>query len=137
MSEMARIGNLAGADFMLVTEFEKLSSEVEEKKVGNNLIVRQKFNGSANFKLIEVATSNIISSGSVPIRRLKFKKDNSLSLFSDKISISVSRQITRKIGGKVNVSSGGSANDTQNVRNAEKRADESMKKLEESVKDDW
>lgn len=137
MSEMARIGNLAGADFMLVTEFEKLSSEVEERKVGNNLIVRQKFNGSANFKLIEVATSNIISSGSVPIRRLKFKKDNSLSLFSDKISISVSRQITRKIGGKVNVSSGGSANDTQNVRNAEKRADESMKKLEESVKDDW
>jgi hypothetical protein len=137
MSEMARIGNLAGADFMLVTEFEKLSSEVEERKVGNNLIVRQKFNGSANFKLIEVATSNIISSGSVPIRRLKFKKDNSLSLFSDKISISVSRQITRKIGGKVNASSGGSANDTQNVRNAEKRADESMKKLEESVKDDW
>ena len=137
MSEMARIGNLAGADFMLVTEFEKLSSEVEEKKVGNNLIVRQKFNGSANFKLIEVATSNIISSGSVPIRRLKFKKDNSLSLFSDKISISVSRQITRKIGGKVNASSGGSGDDTQNVRNAEKRADESMKKLEESVKDDW
>ena len=137
MSEMARIGNLAGADFMLVTEFEKLSSEVEEKKVGNNLIVRQKFNGSANFKLIEVATSNIISSGSVPIRRLKFKKDNSLSLFSDKISISVSRQIIRKIGGKVNASSGGSGDDTQNVRNAEKRADESMKKLEESVKDDW
>ena len=137
MSEMARIGNLAGADFMLVTEFEKLSSEVEEKKVGNNLIVRQKFNGSANFKLIEVATSNIISSGSVPIRRLKFKKDNSLSLFSDKISISVSRQITRKIGGKVNASSAGSGDDTQNVRNAEKRADESMKKLEESVKDDW
>ena len=137
MSEMARIGNLAGADFMLVTEFEKLSSEVEEKKVGNNLIVRQKFNGSANFKLIEVATSNIISSGSVPIRRLKFKKDNSLSLFSDKISISVSRQITRKIGGKVNASSGGSGDDTQNVRNAEKRADEGMKKLEESVKDDW
>ncbi len=31
MTEMARIGNLAGADFMLVTEFEKLSSEVEEK----------------------------------------------------------------------------------------------------------
>ena len=137
MSEMARIGNLAGADFMLVTEFEKLSSEVEERKVGNNLIVRQKFNGSANFKLIEVATSNIISSGSVPIRRLKFKKDNSLSLLSDKISISVSRQITRKIGGKVNISSGGSANETQNVINAEKRAAESMKKLEESVKDDW
>ena len=70
-------------------------------------------------------------------RILKFKKDNSLSLFSDKVSISVSRQVTRKIGGKVNASSGGSGDDTQNVRNAEKRADESMKKLEESVKDDW
>ena len=137
MTEMARIGNLAGADFMLVTEFEKLSSEVEERKVGNNVIIRQNFNGSANFKVIEVATSNIISSGSVPIRKLKFKKDNSLSQFSDKISVSVSRQITRKLGGKVNVGSGGSGDDTQNVRNAQKRADESMKKLEESVKDDW
>ena len=137
MTEMARIGNLAGADFMLVTEFEKLSSEVEERKVGNNVIIRQNFNGSANFKVIEVATSNIISSGSVPIRRLKFKKDNSLSQFSDKISINVSRQITRKLGGKVNAGSGGSGDDTQNVRNAQKRADESMQKLEESVKDDW
>jgi len=136
MTEMARIGNLAGADFMLVTEFEKLSSKVEERKVGNNMIIRQNFNGSANFKVIEVATSNIISSGSVPIRKLKFKKDNSLSQFSDKISVSVSRQITRKLGGNVNAG-GASGDDTQNVRNAQKRADESMKKLEESVKDDW
>ena len=82
MAEMARIGNLAGADFMLVIEFEKLSAEIE----GNNLIVRQKFNGSANFKVIEVATSNIVSSGSVPIRRLKFKKSG-LSQFSDSKSI--------------------------------------------------
>jgi hypothetical protein len=100
------------------------------------VIIRQNFNGSANFKVIEVATSNIISSGSVPIRKLKFKKDNSLSQFSDKISVSVSRQITRKLGGNVNAG-GASGDDTQNVRNAQKRADESMKKLEESVKDDW
>ena len=137
MTEMARIGNLAGADFMLVVEFEKLSAEIEEKKVGNNLIVRQKFNGSANFKVIEVATSNIVSSGSVPIRRLKFKKESGISQFSDKVSLSVSRQITRKMGGKISNASLSSADDTKNVRDAEKRADESMKKLEESVKNDW
>lgn len=135
MTEMARIGNLAGADFMLVTEFEKLSSKFEEKKVGNNVISRQIFNGSANFKVIEVATSNIISSGSIPIRKLKFKKDSSLSQFSNKVSVSVSKKITRKLGGKVTNSA--AVDDTQNVRDAEKRAEASMNKLKESVKDDW
>ena len=137
MTEMARIGNLAGADFMLVIEFDKLSVEIEEKMVGKNLIVRQKFNGSANFKVIEVATSNIVSSGSIPIRRLKFKKESGISQFSDKVSLTVSRQVTRKMGGKINNASLSSADDTKNVRDAEKRADESMKKLEESVKNDW
>ena len=135
MTEMARIGNLAGADFMLVTEFEKLSSKFEEKKVGNNVISRQIFNGSANFKVIEVATSNIISSGSIPIRKLKFKKDSSLSQFSNKVSVNVSKKITRKLGGKVTNSA--TIDDTQNVRDAEKRAEASMNKLKESVKDDW
>jgi hypothetical protein len=41
------------------------------------------------------------------------------------------------LGGNVNAGSGGSGDDTQNVRNAQKRADESMQKLEESVKNDW
>ena len=137
MTELARVGNLAGADFMLVMEFEKLSSKVEEKTVGDNVIVRQVFNGSANFKVIEVATSNIVSSGKVPVRRLKFKKDNGVSQFSGKVSDLVSRRIVRKLGGNVLNASPGGGDDSQNVKKAAERAEARLKKLEEEVKNDW
>jgi len=137
MTELARVGNLAGADFMLVMEFEKLSSKVEEKTVGENVIVRQVFNGSANFKVIEVATSNIVSSGKVPVRRLKFKKDNGVSQFSGKVSDLVSRRIVRKLGGNVSNASLGGGDDSQNVKKAAERAEARLKKLEEEVKNDW
>jgi len=137
MTELARVGNLAGADFMLVMEFEKLSSKVEEKTVGENVIVRQVFNGSANFKVIEVATSNIVSSGKVPVRRLKFKKDNGVSQFSGKVSDLVSRRIVRKLGGNVSNASLGGGDDPQNVKKAAERAEARLKKLEEEVKNDW
>ena len=137
MTELARVGNLAGADFMLVMEFEKLSSKVEEKTVGENVIVRQVFDGSANFKVIEVATSNIVSSGKVPVRRLKFKKDNGVSQFSGKVSDLVSRRIVRKLGGNVSNASLGGGDDSQNVKKAAERAEARLKKLEEEVKNDW
>ena len=41
------------------------------------------------------------------------------------------------MGGKISNASLSSADDTQNVRDAEKRADQGMKKLEEGVKNDW
>jgi len=137
MTELARVGNLAGADFMLVMEFEKLSSKVEEKTVGANVIVRQVFDGSANFKVIEVATSNIVSSGKVPVRRLKFRKDNGVSQFSVKVSDLVSRRIVRKLGGNVSNASLGGGDDSQNVKKAAERAEARLKKLEEEVKNDW
>lgn len=137
MTELARVGNLAGADFMLVMEFEKLGSKVEEKTVGENVIVRQVFDGSANFKVIEVATSNIVSSGKVPVRRLKFKKDNGVSQFSGKVSDLVSRRIVRKLGGNVSNASLGGGDDSQNVKKAAERAEARLKKLEEEVKNDW
>ena len=137
MTELARVGNLAGAEFMLVMEFEKLSSKVEEKTVGENVIVRQVFDGSANFKVIEVATSNIVSSGKVPVRRLKFKKDNGVSQFSGKVSDLVSRRIVRKLGGNVSNASLGGGDDSQNVKKAAERAEARLKKLEEEVKNDW
>ena len=137
MTELARVGNLAGADFMLVMEFEKLSSKVEEKTVGENVIVRQVFDGSANFKVIEVATSNIVSSGKVPVRRLKFKKENGVSQFSGKVSDLVSRRIVRKLGGNVSNASLGGGDDSQNVKKAAERAEARLKKLEEEVKNDW
>jgi len=137
MTELARVGNLAGADFMLVMEFEKLSSKVEEKTVGENVIVRQVFDGSANFKVIEVATSNIVSSGKVPVQRLKFRKDNGVSQFSVKVSDLVSRRIVRKLGGNVSNASLGGGDDSQNVKKAAERAEARLKKLEEEVKNDW
>ena len=40
ISELARIGNLAGADFMLILEFSELNIEVQKKKVGEKIFKR-------------------------------------------------------------------------------------------------
>lgn len=138
MAELARVGNLAGADFMLVLEFETLSMSEEEKKVGGNTIKRQVFNGAANYKLIEVATSNIVSSGSVPIRKMKFRSEAGLSGLSSKVTQKVTKKIVRKL--KATISEEAlmvSQDDSQNVKDATKRAEDSMKKLKEKSKNDW
>ncbi len=81
ISELARIGNLAGADFVLILEFSDLNIEVEEKKVGDKTFKRKIFNGSANLKLIEVASTNIVSSGKIPVRNMKFKDREAFANF--------------------------------------------------------
>ena len=137
MTELARVGNLAGADFMLVLEFETLSMSEQEKTVGGNKIKRQVFNGAANYKLIEVATSNIVSSGSVPIRKMKFRSESGLAGLSSKVTQKVTKKIVRKL--KATISDEAmmaSQDDSQNVKDATKRAEDSMNKLK-SAKNDW
>ena len=98
MSELSRLGQLAGADFMLVLEFESIEAETSKKQVGNNLIVRKIFSGSGNYKLIEVATTNIITSGNIPIRKMKFRAENAFDQMGQKVSLTVEKKVLRNLG---------------------------------------
>lgn len=138
MTELSRLGNLAGADFMLVVEFESLTMSEQEKRVGASVIKRQVYNGSANYKLIEVATSNIISSGAVPIRKMKFKSDSGLVGLSNTVTAKVSKKIVRKLRATISDDTVSlSQDDSKNLKDASKRAEQNLNKVKEQVKDDW
>lgn len=137
ISELARIGNLAGADFMLILEFSDLNIEVEEKKVGDKTFKRKIFNGSANLKLIEVASTNIVSSGKIPVRNMKFKDREAFAKFGDKVAKSVYRKVIKSLGTGKGTRISRDTRPDNDVKAATDRADERLKKSKERVKDDW
>ena len=137
ITELARLGNLAGADFMLILEFSDLTVEPQERKVGDKTFKRKIFNGSANFKLIEVATTNIITSGQIPVRKFKFKENEALGKFGNKVAKVVYRKVMRGIGGKKATRVSDADGSETNVKAATERAEKRLEKSKERVKNDW
>ena len=137
MSELSRLGQLAGADFMLVLEFESIEAETSKKQVGNNLIVRKIFNGSGNYKLIEVASTNIITAGNIPIRKMKFRVENAYDQMGQKVSLSVEQKVLQKFGKRAGNVASANMEAEDSVSESTKRAEESLEKTKEKLKDDW
>ena len=122
---------------MLVLEFESIEAETSKKQVGNNLIVRKIFNGSGNYKLIEVATTNIITSGSIPIRKMKFRAENAFDQMGQKVSLTVEKKVLRKFGKRAGNVTSANVEAENSVIESTKRAEENLTKTKEKLKDDW
>ena len=122
---------------MLVLEFESIEAETSKKQVGNNLIVRKIFNGLGNYKLIEVATTNIITSGNIPIRKMKFRAENALVQAGQKVSLTVEKKVLQKFGKRAGNVASANAEAKNSVIESTKRAEESLEKTKEKLKDDW
>ena len=122
---------------MLVLEFESVKAETSKKQVGNNLIVRKIFNGSGNYKLIEVATTNIITSGNIPIRKMKFRAENALDQVGQKVSLTVEKKVLRKFGKRAGNVTSVNVEAKNSVIESTKRAEENLTKAKEKLKDDW
>ena len=103
----------------------------------NKTFKRKIFNGSANFKLIEVATTNIITSGKVPVRKFKFKENEALGKFGNKVAKVVYRKVIRGIGGGKGPRVSDADGSETNVKAATERAEKRLEKSKERVKNDW
>ena len=122
---------------MLVLEFESIEAETSKKQVGNNLIVRKIFNGSGNYKLIEVASTNIITAGNIPIRKMKFRVENAYDQMGQKVSLSVEKKVLQKFGKRAGNVASSNMEAEDSVSESTKRAEESLEKTKEKLKDDW
>lgn len=133
ITQRVRQGQLAGADFMLVTTFNNITSRTEKQQLGQQTIVRRVFGGAVTFKMIEVATSNIISSGTVALHGLRFKQRDGLALLNARIAGDIARPVLQRFGHKISPHRAGN----NSVTNTLKRVESSLQKLEKDVENDW
>ena len=133
ITQRVRQGQLAGADFMLVTALHNITSRTEKQQLGQQTIVRRVFGGTVTFKMIEVATSNILSSGTVALHGLRFKQRDGLTLLNARIAGDISRPVLQKFGHKIPSHRAGNNSATNTL----KRVESSLQKLEKDVENDW
>ena len=136
VTELSKLGNTLGADFIVVTEVTGFDSNESRKVVGDVDVVRYVYNAQVNLKVIEVATSQLGLSDKVSLRNLKLKSPD-LGLVGEKISAQAARKISRamKLNLRTNVESGASKDES--YQKAKASSSERMRALEEKNEKDW
>lgn len=145
ISEMARIGNAAGADFMLITELVSFDRAEEQSQLAGRSISRSVFNADVSVKVIEVASTNIMFSRVIPFQRLKYRTDNSRFEFSNEVATTVSRQVANRVGGgftqararDIDQGSNRKAKERAAAEKVVKKASDRMNKMKKEAENDW
>jgi hypothetical protein len=137
IEELAKLGNQAGGDLMLIPVIEKFKYSIDKREIGKQVIERTVYSVTLSTKVIEVATSNIVDAKNFPIRNKKIKSEEptiDMALFMAERAL---RHLSKAVGGGY---ADGSAevNKRQPDMKALKEASEkSFKEAKENVKDDW
>ena len=137
ISELAREGNLAGADYMLIVQFNELSLDVENRQVGKNIITRHNYDGFADYKVIEIATSNIVTAETENVSKLKFKSENSGEKLGKKIGQLIAKKIISQFQGNDQVLQNSLTIEKQDINEAHEAAKENMIEFKEKTKNVW
>ena len=141
MEELAKLGNQAGGDLMLVPVIEKFKYRLDSREIGGQTIERTVYNVTLSTKVIEVATSNIVDAKNFPIRNKKIKSDDptiDMALFMAGRAV---RHLSKAVGGGYAEGyADGQADANENKSNM-KAVKEASKKtfieVKANVKDDW
>ena len=99
MEELAKLGNQAGGDLMLVPVIETFKYRLDSREIGGQTIERMVYNVTLSTKVIEVATSNIVDAKNFPIRNKKIKSDDptiDMALFMAGRAV---RHLSKSVGG--------------------------------------
>ena len=99
MEELAKLGNQAGGDLMLVPVIETFNYKLDSREIGGQTIERTVYNVPLSTKVIEVATSNIVDAKNFPIRNKKIKSDEptiDMALFMAGRAV---RHLSKSVGG--------------------------------------
>jgi len=132
IEELAKLGNRAGADLMMVSEIISYTHIKEQTRLGSKTIDRSLFNSEVAIKVIDIASSNIMYSQRVPFRKQRIRSSNPASKFGAKIGVRLSKRITNKLGGGIARSS-----ESPNMDRAIKRVNRTFNKAKEDAKNDW
>jgi len=141
MEELAKLGNLAGGDLMLVPVIEKFKHRLDSREIGGQTIERTVYNVTLSTKVIEVATSNIVDAKNFPIRNKKIKSDDpaiDMALFMVGRAV---RHLSKAVGGGYAKGYADGQADANENKSDMKAVNEASKKTfieaKANVEDDW
>ena len=141
MEELAKLGNKAGGDLMLVPVIEKFKYRLDSREIGGQTIERTVYNVTLSTKVIEVATSNIIDAKNFPIRNKKIKSDDptiDMALFMAGRAV---RHLSKSVGGGYAEGYADGQADANENKSDMKAVKEASKKTfieaKANVEDDW
>ena len=141
MEELAKLGNQAGGDLMLVPVIETFKYRLDSREIGGQTIERMVYNVTLSTKVIEVATSNIVDAKNFPIRNKKIKSDDptiDMALFMAGRAV---RHLSKSVGGGYAEGyADGQADANENKRNIKAVQEASKKTFIEAkanVENDW
>lgn len=141
MEELAKLGNKAGGDLMLVPVIEKFKYRPDSREIGGQTIERTVYNVTLSTKVIEVATSNIVDAKNFPIRNKKIKSDDptiDMALFMAGRAV---RHLSKSVGGGYAEGYADGQADANENKSDMKAVKEASKKTfieaKANVEDDW
>ncbi len=141
MEELAKLGNKAGGDLMLVPVIEKFKYRLDSREIGGQTIERTVYNVTLSTKVIEVATSNIVDAKNFPIRNKKIKSDDptiDMALFMAGRAV---RHLSKSVGGGYAEGYADGQADANENKSDMKAVKEASKKTfieaKANVEDDW
>jgi curli biogenesis system outer membrane secretion channel CsgG len=138
MSEIARIGNMAGADLIVISTVKKYSPTSKDRKVGNRIVTSSMLNAIISVKVVDPATTQVVLSRNVVIKGNRFAGKVGMQTYVDFIAEKVALLI-ESISGKKQVGkfSYNYSSRAQHVNKIEKDIDKKFKKMRSESNDDW
>lgn len=137
IAELSRIGNIAGADRLLVSKVVRYRVSDSERSVGGVVVKSNELNATLNMKLIDPATSKVIYSESVRINRHKLPGPRDMNEHIRIIGSKAANAIVREFGGSMKARSGRLKKSRDAVNDASKLVQKQFIQLEEKANDDW
>jgi len=130
VEELSRLGNQVGADLLVITEIVNYHVNKTERKVGKRTLERNELNAEVRLKIINPATTEVVTSEVININGLRVPKP-SLTAYAEIIT----RQLSAKVMGTSSTDNQTEAK--RSVLESKKRVEEKQKQLEKEYENDW
>jgi hypothetical protein len=139
ITELAKLGNMAGADLIFVSEVLNYKTNIETRVVGEKTFKKMLIDSDLVFKIIDVATTNIIFSKRIPYTKQKIKLSGSNDKFGIKVGKRISVIIAKDIGGgfSSNIDIEADQKSNLDISKDKKNAEDMLEDIKDEVKDDW
>jgi curli biogenesis system outer membrane secretion channel CsgG len=137
MQELAKLGNKAGGDLMLIPIIDKFKYRIDRREIGAQIIERTVYDVTLSIKVIEVATSNIVDTKNFSVKNKKIKSDEpsvDIALFLAKRAM---RHVSKVVGGGYVDGYTEDHKVQPDMKVVKAASEKDFQEAKDNVKDDW
>ena len=137
MQELAKLGNKAGGDLMLIPIIDKFKYRIDRREIGAQIIERTVYDVTLSIKVIEVATSNIVDTKNFSVKNKKIKSDEpsvDIALFLAKRAM---RHVSKVVGGGYVDAYTEDRKVQPDMKVVKAASEKDFQEAKDNVKDDW